>query len=127
MIRKVQTPHAPAPGGHYAQAVIFRDLIFVSGQLPIKPHTGEKVLGDIEEQAQQVIANVLEIVQAGGGDLTTALKCTVFISDISLWGRFNAVFAAQFGEHKPARAVVPTRELHHGFLVEMDAIAAKIS
>ena len=65
-------------------------------------------------------------MEAAGSDLAHVLKCTVYVSDIELWSRVNAVYADFFGEHWPARAVVPTRELHHGFLIEVEAIAAKL-
>ncbi len=124
-MERIFTPEAPSPGGHYSQAVVHHDLIFVSGQLPIRPHTGEKVLGPIEEQAGVAIQNVVEIVLAAGGDLSTILKTTVYIADIELWSRVNQVYAGIFGDHTPARAIVPIKTLHHGFLIEIEAVAAK--
>ena len=125
MINRISTPDAPTPAGHYAQATEWNGLIFVAGQLPIDPATGEKQLGSIEEQTRQVLKNVRAIVEAAGSDLAHVLKCTVYVSNIDLWSRVNAVYAEFFGEHRPARAVVPTRELHHGFLIEVEAIAAR--
>jgi 2-iminobutanoate/2-iminopropanoate deaminase len=121
---EISTPHAPQPAGHYAQAVVHNGLVYVSGQLPVDPDSGEKRIGSIEEQAEQAIRNVAAILVAAGSDLDHVLKTTVYVSDISLWGRVNAVYAAAFGDHCPARAVVPTRELHYGFQVEIEAIAA---
>jgi 2-iminobutanoate/2-iminopropanoate deaminase len=126
MINFVQTDKAPAPAGHYSQATEFNNLIFVSGQLAIDPATGEKKLGTIEEQTLQTLENVKAIVEAAGGSLESILKMTLYVSDISLWGRVNEVYTQFFGAHKPARAVVPTRELHYGFLIEIEAIAAKL-
>ncbi|MFC1476965.1 RidA family protein [candidate division KSB1 bacterium] len=121
-MRSISTDKAPPPGGHYSQAVIHNDLVFVSGQLPVT-ETGEKITGSIEEQTEQTLKNVAQILTAAGSDLNNVLKVTVYISDISLWGRVNDVYARIFGDHKPARAVVPTRELHYGFLVEIEAVA----
>jgi 2-iminobutanoate/2-iminopropanoate deaminase len=122
-MNEILTPNAPPPAGHYAQAVVHNGLVFVSGQLPIDPQSGEKTLGTIEQQAEQALSNVRAILQAAGSDLDCVLKTTVYISDIALWGRVNAVYARFFGDHRPARAVVPTRELHYGFQIEIEAVA----
>ena len=123
-ITPVYTQEAPAPGGHYSQAVVYNGLVFVAGQLAIDPQTGEKRLGSIEEQTEQALKNVAGILRAANSDLGRVLKMTVYISDIGLWGRVNEVYARMLGEHRPARAVIPTKELHHGFLIEIDAVAA---
>lgn len=123
-IRTIQTPDAPTPAGHYSQAVVYNGLVFVAGQLSIDPRTGEKKLGSIEEQTEQVLVNISGILKAADSDLKRVLKMTIYISDISLWGPVNAVYAKVMGEHKPARAVIPTKELHQGFLIEVDAVAA---
>lgn len=124
MIYPVFTNKASAPAGHYSQAIIFNNMVFVSGQLPVRPN-GEKVLGDIEAQARQVLDNVQAILEASSSDLQHVIKSTIYISDISLWNKVNEVYAEYFGTHKPARAVVPTKELHYGFLIEMEVIAAQ--
>lgn len=123
-IKPVLTPNAPSPGGHYSQAIVHNGLVYVSGQLPIDPQTGEKKLGPIEEQTEQVLFNIREILLAAGSDLNHVLKMTVYVSDISLWGKVNEVYARVLGEHRPARAIVPVKELHYGFLIEIDAVAA---
>jgi 2-iminobutanoate/2-iminopropanoate deaminase len=120
----VNTPNAPRPAGHYSQATVHGGLVYVSGQLPIRPGSGEKVTGQIEEQARQALENVAAVLEAAGSRKDLVLKATVYVSDIALWPRFNAVYAEFFGEHRPARAVVPTRELHYGLLVEVEAVAA---
>ena len=71
-----------------------------------------------------MLKNVSEILKAAGSDMKLVLKMTVFVADISLWERVNEVYSRVMGEHRPARAVIPTKELHHGFLIEIDAIAA---
>lgn len=123
-IRTIQTEKAPIPAGHYSQAVVYNGLVFVAGQLSIEPRTLEKKLGSIEEQTEQALTNVSEILKASGSDLSLVLKMTIYVSDIGLWQRVNAVYARVMGDHRPARAVIPTKELHYGFLVEIDAIAA---
>jgi len=120
---EISTPNAPRPAGHYSQAIVHGDIVYVSGQLAIDPQTGEKRLGSIEEQTEQALKNVAEILKAANSDLSQVLKTTVYISDIALWERVNAVYARFFGEHRPARAVVPTRDLHYGFQIEIEAIA----
>jgi len=122
-IKSVLTPNAPAPGGHYSQAVVHGGLVYVSGQLPIDPKTGEKKLGSIEEQTEQTLNNVRAILQAAGSDLNRVLKMTIYISEIGLWGKVNEVYARMMGDHRPARAIVPVKELHHGFQIEIEAVA----
>jgi 2-iminobutanoate/2-iminopropanoate deaminase len=123
-ITYVHTQDAPAPVGHYSQAVVYNGLVYVAGQLAIDPQTGEKRFGSIEEQTEQALKNVGAILKAAGSDLSRVLKMTVYISDIGLWGGVNEVYARVLGGHRPARAVIPTKELHHGFLIEIDAVAA---
>ncbi len=123
-MEQILTPNAPRPAGHYAQAIVHRGLVYVSGQLPVDPATGAKRTGSIEEQTLQALENVKAILEAAGSDLGRVLKTTVYVSDIQLWDRVNAVYGKFFGEHRPARAVVPTRELHYGFKIEIEAMAA---
>jgi 2-iminobutanoate/2-iminopropanoate deaminase len=123
-MEEVSTPEAPLPAGHYAQAVVHGGLVYVSGQLPIDPETGEKRTGSIEEQTSQALENVAAILRAANSGLDRVVKTTVYVADIELWGRVNEVYAAVFGPHRPARAVVPTRDLHYGFQIEIEAIAA---
>lgn len=123
-MKPIFTSKAPKPAGHYVQAMVHNDMVFVSGQLPIEPKTGKKHLGTIEEQTDQALKNVAEILKTAGSDIDRVLKTTVYISNIELWNRVNRVYARFFGEHRPARAVVPTRELHFGFQIEIEVIAA---
>jgi len=123
-IKRISTPNAPKPGGHYSQAVVHNGLVFVSGQLSIDPQTGEKRIGSIEEQTEQALTNVHEILKAAGSDWDRVLKMTVFVADINLWEAVNKVYMRILGEHRPARAVIPTGALHFGFLIEIEAVAA---
>ena len=120
---EILTPDAPGPAGHYSQAIVHGGMVYVSGQLPIDPQTGEKRVGSIEEQTEQALQNLAAILRAADSDLDQVVKTTVYISDIQLWGRVNEVYSRFFGKHRPARAVVPTRELHFGFQIEIEAIA----
>jgi 2-iminobutanoate/2-iminopropanoate deaminase len=121
----VSTPAAPRPAGHYSQAIVHGGLVFVAGQLPIDPATGRPLTGEpVEAQTEQALRNLRAILEAAGSDFDHVLRVTVYVADVSLWGRVNAAYAACFGAHRPARTVVPTGELHHGVLVEIDAIAA---
>ena len=125
-IEFILTPNASPPGGHYSQATVFENLIFTAGQLAITT-TGERLNGPIEEQALQALKNIKAIVEAAGSDLNHVLKTTVFISDISLWPKVNQVYSEFFGNHKPARSIIPVKELNHGFMIEIEAIAIKKS
>lgn len=124
-IERIVTDAAPAPGGHYAQATAAGDLLFVAGQLPIRPDGTHGADLPFEEQARQALANLLAIVRAGGSGPERVLKVNVYIVGIEHWPAFNRVYAELFGDAKPARAVVPVPELHFGYLVEVDAIAAR--
>jgi len=114
---------AKKPAGHYSPAVRKGNMLFISGQVPTNPYTGEKCFGSIREQTQQVLKNLDDILKAAGADKKDVMKMTVYVSDIAYWDEVNQVYSEYFGEHKPARTIVPTRDLHYGFLVEMDAIA----
>jgi len=127
MIEQVSTSDAPQPAGHYAQAIIHDGVVYVSGQLPVDPETGDALAdASVEEQALQALKNVAGILEAAGSDIQRVLKTTVYVSDIALWDRVNAVYAEFFGSHRPARAVVPTTGLHHGLRVEIEAVAVVV-
>ena len=99
--------------------------MFVAGQLPIDPATGTALAGrPIEDQARQVFANLAAILEAAGSGLDRAVRVGVYVTDLALWGRFNAVYAEILGDHRPARTVIPVPELHHGVAVEVDVVAS---
>ena len=120
----IYTKDAPAPAGHYTQAVAFENLIFVSGQLPIHPET-KKIPDSVQQQAIQTFSNLEAILKADGSSMNNVLKTTVYIPDVSLWAEVNKVYVEFFGDHKPARTIVPSNKLHYGCLIEIDAIAIK--
>ena len=123
-MEKILTNAAPAPAGHYSQAIRHNGLVFVSGQLPLDPVSKEVVEGGIEPQMRQVMANISAILEASGSGLDNILKATIYIPDSSYWPEINRVYADCMGDHKPARAVIPCGDLHYGVLVEMEVIAA---
>jgi 2-iminobutanoate/2-iminopropanoate deaminase len=123
-IKLIQTSNAPTPAGHYSQAVVHNGLVYVSGQLPIDPKTGEKRFDSIEEQTEQVLTNLSEILKAANSDISRLLKVTIYISDINMWDKVNTIYARVMKDHRPARAVIPIKDLHYGFLIEVDGIAA---
>ena len=123
-IQTIKTEAAPLPAGHYSQAKVWQGVAYVAGQLPIDPLTGRKEVGTIEEQTAQVIRNIEAVLSAAGSDLSNILRVTVYISDIELWGRVNQVYSQLMGDNRPARTVVPVNQLHYGFQIEMDVIAA---
>lgn len=122
----ITTSNAPMPAGHYSQAIVHNGMVYVSGQLPIKPNRSSKDVGTIEEQTLQALQNIEQILIAANSCKERVVKVTVYISDISLWGKVNEVYSHFFGNHKPARAIVPTKELHYGSQIEIEAIAAVI-
>lgn len=120
----VHAENAPQPLGHYSHGMAHAGLVFVSGQLPIDPATGAVAGPSIEEQMEQALANVAAILGASGSGLERILKVTIYIADMALSGRANAVYGRILGEHRPARAMVPVLPLPLGCLVEIEAIAA---
>lgn len=123
-ISPVSTPNAPAAAGHYAQALKHGGLVYVSGQLPVAPDGSHHPEADFDAQARQAIANLLAVTEAAGASVATLLKVTVYLVDVANWPRFNAIYAQMLGDARPARSIVPVPELHYGYLVEIDAIAA---
>jgi len=113
-----------APAGHYSPAVVSGGFVFVSGQLPVEPETGRPLADvSIEEQTLQVFANVAGVLAAAGSSLGRVVSVTAYLTDVALWGRFNAAYAEVFGDHRPARTVVPVPALHHGVAVEVNVVA----
>lgn len=123
LIATVLTDSAPKPAGHYSQATIAAGHVYVSGQLPIRPDGAALPDDSFEAQARQAIENMLAILVAAGSGPEHLVRATAYIVGVANWPRFNAVYAAMLPDARPARTVVPVPELHHGFLVEVDAIA----
>ncbi|MDE3054434.1 MAG: Rid family detoxifying hydrolase [Gemmatimonadota bacterium] len=122
----IATPAAPTPAGHYSQGIAHAGLVYVAGQLPLDPATGEVVgAGDIAAQTERVLLNVEAVLRAANSGLDRLLSVTVFVTGRDLWGGVNAVYARMLGAHRPARAIVPVGELKPGCLIEVQAVAAQ--
>ncbi|EPC03412.1 hypothetical protein L861_17900 [Litchfieldella anticariensis FP35 = DSM 16096] len=123
-IATVLTDQAPTPAGHYVQATACGGMVFVSGQLPVRPDGAHAPEASFQDQAWQALDNLLAVVRASGSSPERLLKVTAYIVGVENWPQFNSVYAEALGDIKPARAVVPVPELHYGYLVEIDAVAA---
>ena len=121
----VRTDSAPAPfqGAPYSQAIVANGLVFVSGQLALKPGDKELSGGSIEEQTEQVFANLRAILEAAGSGLDKLIKMTVFLQDLGDFQGMNGVYASHVGDRPPARSTIEVAKLPSGALVEIDAIA----
>lgn len=121
----IQPSDQPTPKGHYSPGIEHNGLIYVSGQLPMSLDTREPFTGSIEEQTELALRNVEAVLHAAGSDLDHVLQMTIYVSDMELWGRVNETYARVMGDHRPARAMIPVKELHFGTQIEIQAIAAK--
>ena len=125
-IREVRSTEAPAPVGPYSQAVIAGDLVFLSGQIPLDPKTGALVEGDVEVQAERVIANIRAVLGAAGTSLARVVKASVFLADLGDFAKMNAVYARHFTGHpKPARSTFQVAKLPAGAKVEIEVVAVR--
>ncbi|MGB9873922.1 MAG: RidA family protein [Hydrogenobacter sp.] len=123
-IERIHTEEAPKPVGPYSQAVIYGDLLFVSGQIGIDPKTG-KLRETFEEQVKQIFTNIDAILRSAGADRKSIVKVSIYITDLSLFPHLNALYEEFFKdvEVKPARTTVGVSNLPMGAYVEMDIIA----
>ncbi len=123
-MRTIQPPDQPQPKGHYSPGIANGGLVFVSGQLPMTLDTREPFTGPIKEQTELALRNVEAVLAAAGSDLNDVLQMTIYVSDMELWGAVNETYARIMGNHRPARAIVPVKDLHFGTKIEIQAIAA---
>jgi 2-iminobutanoate/2-iminopropanoate deaminase len=121
----VRTEAAPAPfqGAPYSQAITAGNLVFVSGQLALRPGSSELVGTTIQEQTEQIFANLRAILEAAGSGLDRLVKTTVFLVNLSDFAGMNEVYSRHAGTHPPARSTVEVAGLPSGALVEIEAIA----
>ena len=124
-IETILSREVPAPAGHYSQAVAYKDLVFVSGQLAPRPDGSHTADEPFALQARQALDNLLAVLKAAGCGPADVLKVTAYLVGAAHWPQFNTIYAEAFGSHRPARAVVPVPELHHGYLVEIEAVAVR--
>jgi len=120
----VSTNNAPAAIGPYSQATIHNNVLYVSGQLPIDPASGELITGDIKNQVKQVMQNLKAIVEAANGQMQNVLKTTILLVDMSHFAAVNEVYASYFPTNPPARICYQVCGLPKGAEVEIDAICA---
>lgn len=120
----ISTNKAPAAIGPYSQAVNIGDMIFTSGQIPLKPD-GSLLEGTISEQAKQVLSNLSAVLSEGGSSLQNVVKTTIFLSNMEDFAQVNKVYADFFGDHKPARSTVAVKSLPLNVKIEIEAIAIK--
>jgi 2-iminobutanoate/2-iminopropanoate deaminase len=125
MKKVIYTTNAPAPIGPYSQAIEQNGMLFISGQIPVDPSTGNVVSGGIAQQTDQVLKNIQAIVTAAGygADLSKILKCTIYLSNMADFGGMNDVYATYFPTDPPARAAFAVKDLPLGVMVEIEAIA----
>lgn len=119
----VSTDNAPGAIGPYSQAIKTGNLVFVSGQIPIDPQTGEFVPGGISEQSEQVLKNLSAVLEAAGSGLNNVVKTTVFLADMNDFAVMNEIYARYFNENKPARATVEAARLPRDARVEIECVA----
>ena len=122
-MKVIQTPNAPAAIGPYSQAIAVGDLLFTSGQIPLRAD-GTLNDGDITVQTTQVFANLKAVIEAAGSDLSRVVKTTVFLKNLDDFVAMNKVYAEVFGIHTPARSTVQVAKLPRDVLVEIEAIVS---
>jgi reactive intermediate/imine deaminase len=118
----IETTHAPGAIGTYSQAVRVGDTVYVSGQIPLDPATGQLVSGDIEAEIRRVFENLKAIVEAAGGTFASVAKVTVFLTDLTHFAKVNEIMATYFERPYPARAAVGVAQLPRGARVEIECI-----
>jgi 2-iminobutanoate/2-iminopropanoate deaminase len=119
----VSTPGAPRAIGPYSQGIKANGFLFTAGQVGFDPGSGELVDGGIAEQTLRVLQNLRAILRAGGTDLSSVVKTTVYLVDMADFALMNEVYAEIFGDHRPARSTVAVASLPRGARVEIEAIA----
>jgi 2-iminobutanoate/2-iminopropanoate deaminase len=123
--RAVLTPGAPAPVGPYSQAIVSGGFVFASGQIPLDPATGKLVEGEFEVQAERVLDNLRAVLEAAGASLDAVVRTNVFLTDLALFPRLNAVYGRYFtADPKPARSTIGVAALPLGAQLEIEAVAA---
>ncbi len=122
----ISTNNSPKAIGPYSQAIQFNELVFVSGQIPIDPGSGELVKGNIKDQTKQILENLKNILEASGSSLQNVLRTTIFLTDIDDYTLINETYAQYFESSPPARSTVQVSRLPRGVGIEIDAIAYTI-
>ena len=121
-LEAIASDRAPAAIGPYSQAIRAGNTVYLSGQIPLDPTTGELVAGDIEAQAVRVFENLKAVAQAAGGSLRQAVKVTIYLTDLGHFATVNTIMARYFEQPYPARATLGVAALPRGSAIEADAV-----
>jgi len=124
-MKVVKSKKAPEPIGPYSQAIVVKNLVFVSGMIATDPATGKIVSGGVKEQTERVLANLKAVLKAAGTSEESVAKTTVFLKEASMFKEMNEAYARFFGKHKPARATLITGFVKDDILVEIEAVASR--
>ncbi len=125
-LQTISTDKAPKALGPYSQAIAINGFIFLSGQIPIDPKTGNLITGSTAEQTQQVLNNLAAVLASVESNPNHIVKTTVYLQNMSDFDEMNKVYAEFFGSHKPARVTIEAAKLPKGAKVEIDAIAVQV-
>jgi len=120
----IGSPELPPPAGHYSQAVAAGGLVFLSGILPARLDV-DPAVADFDAQCASVFDQCEKVLRAAGCTFDDVVQCTAYLVGVEHWPAFNTFYAGVFGDHRPARAVVPVPALHYGFLVEVQLVAQR--
>lgn len=124
LMKIIENEHIPRPLGHYSPVIEHNGILYISGQLPKLPD-GSLPEG-IEAQMNLVLSKLDHLLAHAGSDRNHVIQVRIYIPDVAYWEAVNAIYSDFFGAHRPARCVVPSRELHYGCLVELEAVACTI-
>lgn len=123
MKKVIQIPGAPAPIGPYSQAILVKDTLYVSGQIPLNPKTGELVNNSIEDSTHQVMKNIVALVTESGMSIDNIVKCSIFLKDLNNFTKVNEIYAEYFRSLPPARETVQVSKLPMDVDIEISCIA----
>ncbi|MBF0753873.1 MULTISPECIES: RidA family protein [Jeotgalicoccus] len=123
-MRAIHTKYSRNSKGHYVPGMIHNDTLYISGQLSLDLDTGEIVEGGIAAETKRALENMEMVLKEADLTKKDIVMVRLYTSDVDNWDIINEEYSNYFGDHKPARAVVPTRELHYGCLIEIEAVAA---
>ena len=122
-MKLINTDYRVQNKGHYSPGVVSNGILFISGQLSLDPDTRKVAEGGIEAHLRQALKNMNRVLEAAGLSRGNVVQCRLYVADIEHWDKVNEVYAEYFGDHKPARIVLPVGKLHFGCLVEIEAVA----
>lgn len=123
-MKEIHTQYSQNSKGHYVPGMIHNDTLYISGQLSLDLETGKIVEGGIAAETKRALENMEMVLKEADLTKKDIVMVRLYTSDVDNWDIINEEYSNYFGDHKPARAVVPTRELHYGCLIEIEAVAA---